>query len=99
MLPTNANAQQPPTSGSSKRSPNVTTLPKPKLITNNHASPIINTPAASISTAVNNNINNNNIIIPTVQGLTNEFNTMQGDVSLLKNMLGNLTSMLQNAIG
>ena len=52
-------------------------------------------PVASTSTTANNN--NNNTL--TVQGLTNEFNTMQEDILSLKSMLSNLTSMLQNAIG
>src|SRR2546423_1047237 len=62
---------------------------------NNTPTPVNIPPVASTSTVANNNNNN----IPTVQGLANEFNTMQEDVSSLKSMLSNLTSMLQNAIG
>ena len=72
---------------------------KPAQIYNNSQHtpiPAIIPPVASTSTTDNNNNNNNS---PTVQGLANEFNTMQGDVSSLKSMLSNLTSMLQNAIG
>ena len=49
---------------------------------------------ASVSTTANNN--NNKVL--TVQSLVNKFNTMQEDISSLKSMLGNLTSMLQNAV-
>ena len=62
---------------------------------NSTPSTITISPVASTSTTTANNNNNT----PTVQDLANEFNTMQEDVSLLKSMLGNLTSMLQNAIG
>src|SRR4051812_30740493 len=103
IIPTNAHVPKPSNLGSSKKPSNVTVRPKPPqttTTTNNYvnctSSPVNNTPAASTSTAVNNNNNNTT---PTVQGLANEFNTIQENVSSLKSMLGNLTSMLQNAIG
>src|SRR4051812_39647727 len=64
---------------------------------NNQTSPLNNYTPASSSADANNNNNKNNS--PTVQGLANEFDTMQGDVSSLKTMMKNLTSMLQNALG
>ena len=47
------------------------------------------TPAAS-SSAANYS--------PTVQGLANEFNSMQGDVVSLKDTINNFASMIQHAL-
>jgi hypothetical protein len=60
----------------------------------NKTSPAVTPSVASSSTTANNNNN-----APTVQSLSNEFNTMQGDVASLKDMMQNLTTIMQNAMG
>ena len=101
VAPVNTAPPSPPSATPSKpKSTNIAVPSKPtqnlNSRPNNTPTTVITSPIASTSTVANNNNSTNT---PTVQGLANEFNTMQGDVSSLKSMLSNLTSMLQNAIG
>src|SRR4051794_2300374 len=100
VAPTNTVPSSPPNAIPSRPKSTNTAVPSKPPQNLNNRSNITPTnvnilPVASTSTVTNNNY----ATAPTVQGLANEFNTMQGDVFSLKSMLSNLTSMLQHAIG